>query len=259
MTTVRRFSTYIILSDIGSRWASSPAKLRGFWSSAQDRIEAECPSVTRRYQFATTGRFDAVDVLAGELTEVQDAAVIIRGAGRVKTETLIAADSSVIDTTAGEPPRTESAYIILSRFSGNVEDPETSRLKLKTPLLSRERTLEDLEDERDRLSLFLPPTATHEVYLTPFGRFDVIDIIALSQSRQLNRAYLSPDERNDVDHVRRAVLGRVKTIREATGASTETLVAYPMRDFLDNLSPPPWLQVHEERLRFRRGTGSSEN
>jgi uncharacterized protein with GYD domain len=57
------------------------------------RIRKQCPGVTWKQSFATLGRFDVVDIVESRDPEqVARAALLIRGYGHARTETLPATD-----------------------------------------------------------------------------------------------------------------------------------------------------------------------
>jgi uncharacterized protein with GYD domain len=93
-----------------SRISQSPSAMRAEWShryghdactdpkelpkvarGVAERIKTECPNVDWKQSLATTGRFDAVDVVESpDLAGVERAAMIIRLYAHATTETLVA-------------------------------------------------------------------------------------------------------------------------------------------------------------------------
>jgi uncharacterized protein with GYD domain len=86
-----RMSTYILLSKLSHDACTDPKDLPKVARGVADRIKAECPNVNWKQSFATTGRFDVVDIVESpDLAGVERAAMIIRSYGHATTETLVA-------------------------------------------------------------------------------------------------------------------------------------------------------------------------
>jgi uncharacterized protein with GYD domain len=84
-------ATYVILSKIGESAFRDPAEFGKLARTVSDKIKSDCPEVNWRDSYATTGRFDVVDIVeAPDLASVERAAMIIRAYGRATTETLVA-------------------------------------------------------------------------------------------------------------------------------------------------------------------------
>jgi len=84
-------STYIILSRFSPGAFREPKEFRKLADAVTTRIKSECPGVRWKASFATTGRFDLVDIVdADDPKEIAKVAMIIRSYGRSTTETLVA-------------------------------------------------------------------------------------------------------------------------------------------------------------------------
>jgi uncharacterized protein with GYD domain len=84
-------ATYVILSQISAQAFSNPKDFRKLAAAVSDRIKSECPKVTWKESLATMGRFDVVDIVeSDDRSQVERAAMIIRGYGHATTETLTA-------------------------------------------------------------------------------------------------------------------------------------------------------------------------
>jgi len=84
-------ATYIILSKISPEAFRDPSDFKKLAAEVSSKIKSECPGVVWRDSFATTGRFDVVDIVeSDDLKQVEKAAMIIRAYGHSTTETLIA-------------------------------------------------------------------------------------------------------------------------------------------------------------------------
>jgi uncharacterized protein with GYD domain len=84
-------STYVILSKVSPEAFKDPKDFRKLAETVASKIKNECPGVNWKQSFATTGRFDVVDIVeADDLKQVEKAAMIIRGYGHATTETLVA-------------------------------------------------------------------------------------------------------------------------------------------------------------------------
>jgi uncharacterized protein with GYD domain len=83
--------TYIILSRISPQSFNDPKDFGKIAKTVSEKIKGECPAVIWKESYATTGRFDVVDIVAAEnLADVEKAAMIIRAYGGASTETLVA-------------------------------------------------------------------------------------------------------------------------------------------------------------------------
>jgi len=84
-------ATYVILSRFSPTAFSDPKDFKKLAADVKAHIEKDCPSVKWKDSYATTGRFDVVDIVeADDITQVEKAAMIIRAYGRSSTETLSA-------------------------------------------------------------------------------------------------------------------------------------------------------------------------
>jgi uncharacterized protein with GYD domain len=84
-------ATYVILSRIGREAFRDPTDFVKVARTVAEKIKDECPSITWRDSYATTGRFDVVDIVeAPDVASVERAALIIRGYGHATTETMVA-------------------------------------------------------------------------------------------------------------------------------------------------------------------------
>jgi uncharacterized protein with GYD domain len=83
--------TYIILSQISPGAFREPKEFRKLAAEVSSRIKEECPAVVWKASFATTGRFDVIDIVeSDDLKQVERASMIIRACGHAKTETMVA-------------------------------------------------------------------------------------------------------------------------------------------------------------------------
>ena len=84
-------ATYIILSRISPEAFRDPKDFKELAAEVSSKIKSECPGVVWKDSFATTGRFDVVDIVeSDDLNQVEKAAMIIRAYGHATTETLVA-------------------------------------------------------------------------------------------------------------------------------------------------------------------------
>jgi uncharacterized protein with GYD domain len=84
-------ATYLILSRIGREAFRDPEDFVKVARTVAEKIKDECPNVTWKDSYATTGRFDVVDIVdAPDVASVERAALIIRGFGHATTETMVA-------------------------------------------------------------------------------------------------------------------------------------------------------------------------
>lgn len=82
-------ATYVILSKLTAESVRSPGDFRQLAQTVSQRIKAECPKVRWKDSYALMGRFDVLDIVeADSPTEVERAAMIIRGYGHATTETM---------------------------------------------------------------------------------------------------------------------------------------------------------------------------
>jgi uncharacterized protein with GYD domain len=82
---------YVILSRVSPDALSDPKNFRKLAETVSEKIKVECPGVTWKESFATMGRFDTVDIVESDDSfQVEKAAMIIRGYGHSKTETMMA-------------------------------------------------------------------------------------------------------------------------------------------------------------------------
>lgn len=83
--------TYIILSKVSAQAFSKPEEFKKIAAEVSAKIKKECPDVTWKDSYATTGRFDSVDIVESDNPEqVTRAAMIIRAYGHATTESLCA-------------------------------------------------------------------------------------------------------------------------------------------------------------------------
>lgn len=83
--------TYIILSRVSAEAFGDPFEFKKIAEAVSLKIKKECPGVVWKESFATTGRFDFVDVVeSDDPQQVTKAAMIIRSCGHSMTETLLA-------------------------------------------------------------------------------------------------------------------------------------------------------------------------
>ncbi len=83
--------TYIILSRFSPEAFRDPKEFRKLADAVTTKIKTECPGVHWKNSFATTGRFDVVDIVEAEdPKQIAKAAMIIRSYGHSTTETLVA-------------------------------------------------------------------------------------------------------------------------------------------------------------------------
>lgn len=82
-------ATFIILSCISPEAFRDPSDFKKLAAEVSAKIKSECPGVVWKDSFATTGRFDVVDIVeSDDLKKVEKAAMIIRAYGHSTTETL---------------------------------------------------------------------------------------------------------------------------------------------------------------------------
>jgi uncharacterized protein with GYD domain len=83
--------TYVILSRFSPEAFRDPKEFKKLADGVTTKIKSECPGVHWKNSFATTGRFDVVDVVEAEdPKQIAKAAMIIRSYGHSTTETLVA-------------------------------------------------------------------------------------------------------------------------------------------------------------------------
>lgn len=84
-------AAYIILSQICPEAFRDPKDFKKLAADVSSKIKSECPGVVWKDSYATTGRFDVVDIVeSDDLKQVEKAAMIIRAYGHSRTETLMA-------------------------------------------------------------------------------------------------------------------------------------------------------------------------
>lgn len=84
-------ATYVIFTRFDSGAFSEPRELRKLADKVSREIRERCPGVTWKDSYSTMGRFDVVDIVeSDDPKQVERAAMIIRGLGRSRTETLAA-------------------------------------------------------------------------------------------------------------------------------------------------------------------------
>lgn len=84
-------ATYVILSQIQPGAFGEPKDFKMLAKDVSGTIKEQCPGINWKYSYATTGRFDVVDVVeADSPAEVEKAAMIIRSHGHAVTETMVA-------------------------------------------------------------------------------------------------------------------------------------------------------------------------
>jgi len=82
-------ATYIILSRISPEAFSDPFEFKKIAGTVSAKIKSECPGVVWKQSFATTGRYDVVDIVeSDDPKQIAKAAMIIRSYGHSTTETL---------------------------------------------------------------------------------------------------------------------------------------------------------------------------
>ena len=82
-------ATYIILSRISPEAFSDPFEFKKIAGIVASKIKNECPGVVWKESYATTGRFDVVDLVeSDDPKQIAKAAMIIRAYGHSTTETL---------------------------------------------------------------------------------------------------------------------------------------------------------------------------
>ena len=82
-------ATFIILSRISPEAFTDPFEFKKIAGIVASKIKSECPGVVWKESYATTGRFDVVDIVeSDDPKEIAKAAMIIRSYGHSTTETL---------------------------------------------------------------------------------------------------------------------------------------------------------------------------
>ena len=82
-------ATYIILSRISPEAFSDPFEFKKIADTVSLKIKSECPSIVWKDSYATTGRFDVVDIVeSDDPKQIAKAAMIIRSYGHSITETM---------------------------------------------------------------------------------------------------------------------------------------------------------------------------
>ena len=84
-------TTFIILSRFSPQAFEDRKDFKKLAETVSAKIKSDCPGIRWKASWATTGRFDLVDVVeAQDPREIEKVAMIIRGYGRSTTETLLA-------------------------------------------------------------------------------------------------------------------------------------------------------------------------
>lgn len=84
-------ATYIILSRFSPQAFADPKEIKQLAARVSEEIKRRCPGVRWKDSYATTGRFDVVDVVeVDDPKQLTQAALIIHSHGRSTTETLLA-------------------------------------------------------------------------------------------------------------------------------------------------------------------------
>ena len=84
-------TTYIILSRISPQAFTDPYEFKKIAEIVSSKIKSECPGVVWKESYATTGRFDVVDIVeSDDPKQIAKATMIIRAYGHSTTETLTA-------------------------------------------------------------------------------------------------------------------------------------------------------------------------
>lgn len=82
---------YVILSKFSESAFREPEEFAKVAKTVVDKIKTDCSEVHWKESYATTGRFDIVDIVeAPDVMSAERAAMIIRGYGHAVTETLVA-------------------------------------------------------------------------------------------------------------------------------------------------------------------------
>jgi len=82
-------ATYIILSRISPEAFSDPFEFKKIADTVSLKIKNECPGIVWKDSYATTGRFDVVDIVeSDDPKQIAKAAMIIRSYGHSITETM---------------------------------------------------------------------------------------------------------------------------------------------------------------------------
>jgi uncharacterized protein with GYD domain len=97
-------STYIIFTRLSPDAFKDPKEFPGIAAGVSDRIKSECPQVIWKESFATSGRYDVVDVVESpDIGAVERACMIIRAYGHGTTETAVATPwHEFLDTLQGK-------------------------------------------------------------------------------------------------------------------------------------------------------------
>lgn len=84
-------ATYIILSKISPEAFRDPSEFKRLAADVSLKIKSECPGIVWKESYATTGRFDVLDIVdSDDPKQIAKAAMIIRAYGHSTTETLTA-------------------------------------------------------------------------------------------------------------------------------------------------------------------------
>lgn len=97
-------ATYVILSKINADACNDPRDFAKLARTVADKIKSECPTVNWKDSYATTGRFDVVDIVESpDVASVERAAMLIRSYGHATTETMVATPwREFVATLSGE-------------------------------------------------------------------------------------------------------------------------------------------------------------
>ncbi len=81
----------MILSRFSPQAFANPKDFKQLAAKVSAEIKSQCPGVRWKESYATTGRFDVVDIVeADDPKQIARAAMIIRAHGHTGTETLMA-------------------------------------------------------------------------------------------------------------------------------------------------------------------------
>ncbi|MDE2572875.1 MAG: GYD domain-containing protein [bacterium] len=81
---------YAILSRFSPQAFTDPSEFKAIADKVSAEIKRRCPAVHWRESYALLGRFDVLDIVeSDDLTQLERAAMIIRGFGHSATETLV--------------------------------------------------------------------------------------------------------------------------------------------------------------------------
>jgi uncharacterized protein with GYD domain len=84
-------AAYVILSRFSPEAFADPQAFKKLAATVSQHIKEQCPAVRWKESYATTGRFDVVDIVeSDDAKQVTRAALLIRAYGHSTTETLVA-------------------------------------------------------------------------------------------------------------------------------------------------------------------------